>query len=57
MVQMNDNDTPPPADKSQRTATRERGPRTSVPRVIPSGGERGKIQAADADRDRTMGMH
>jgi Domain of unknown function (DUF1707)/Domain of unknown function (DUF4190) len=49
-------DTPPPADH-------ERGLRTTVPPVIRSagrpralavGGERGKIRAADADRDRVV---
>ena len=55
-----DNDTPPLADKSQRIADHERGRRTTAPRVIQAvgrtqaftaGGERGKLRAADADRD------
>ena len=55
-----DNDTPPLADKSQRIADHERGRRTTAPRVIQAvgrtqaftaGGERGKMRAADADRD------
>ena len=71
VVQMNDNDTtlipdndaPPPADNAQWIADRERGLRTSVPRVIRSagdtraftaGGERGKMRAADVDRDRVV---
>jgi hypothetical protein len=58
-----DNDTPPPADKLQRIADHERERRTTVPRVIQSvgrtqafaaGGERGKMRAADADRDRVV---
>ena len=60
---MNDNDTPPLADKSQRIADHERGRRTTVPGVIQSvgrtrvfvaGGEREKMRAADADRDRVV---
>jgi hypothetical protein len=56
-----DDDTPPLAGKS--TADRERGPRTTVPGVIQSvgrprafaaGDERGKMRAADADRDRVV---
>ena len=56
-------DTPPPADKLQRIADHERGLGTSVPRVIQSAGrtrafaagsERGKMRAADADRDRVV---
>ena len=55
-------DTPPLADKLQRIADHERG-RTTVPGVIQSvertrtfaaGGEREKIRAADADRDRVV---
>jgi len=68
-MQMNDNDTTlipdnsPLADKLQRIADHERGLRTTVPRVIQSagrtrafaaGGERGKMRAADADRDRVV---
>ena len=70
-MQMNDNgntlipgnDTPPFADKVQRIADHERGPRTTVPGVIQSagrtrafaaGGEREKMRAADADRDRVV---
>ena len=58
-----DNGTPPPADKPQPIADHERGLRTSVPRAIQSagrtrafaaGGERGKMRAADADRDRVV---
>ena len=67
---MNDNDTTlipdngtTPADRSQRIADHEYGLRTSVPRVIQSagraraftaGGERGKMRAADADRDHVV---
>ena len=60
-----DNDTPPLADKSQRIADHERGRRTTAPRVIQAvgrtqaftaGGERGKMRAADADRDRAVGQ-
>jgi Domain of unknown function (DUF1707)/Domain of unknown function (DUF4190) len=56
-----DNDTPPLADEWQPIADHERGRRTTAPRVIqPVGraqavtaaGERGKMRAADADRDR-----
>ena len=58
-----DDDAPPPADDAQRIADDERGLRTSVPRVIRSaghtrgftaGGERGKMRAADVDRDRVV---
>ena len=58
---MNDKDIPPPADTLQRTVDHERGLRRTVPRVIqsagragafPAGGERGKMRASDADRDR-----
>jgi hypothetical protein len=54
MVQMNDNDTTlipdnsPLADKLQRIADHERGERTTVP------AERGKMRAADADRDHVV---
>jgi len=57
------NDTPPLADKLQRIADHERGLRTSVPGVLQSGGrtrafaaggEREKMRAADADRDRVV---
>ena len=60
---MDDSDTSPLADQSQRIADRERGRRTTVPGVIQSagrtrvfaaGGERGKMRAADADRDRVV---
>ena len=62
-MQMDDSDTPPLADQSQRIADRERGRRMTVPGVIQSagrtgvfaaGGERGKMRAADADRDRVV---
>jgi hypothetical protein len=58
-----DNDTPPLADELQRIAGYERGLRTTVPGVIQSvgytqafaaGTERGKMRAADADRDRVV---
>ena len=58
-----DNDTPPLADELQRIADHERGRRTTAPRVIQpvgrtqaftAGGERGKMRAADADRDRVV---
>ncbi len=58
-----DNDRPPLADKSQRIADHERGLPATVPRVIQSagrtrafaaGGERGKMRAADADRDQVV---
>jgi len=57
------NDTPPLADKLQRIVGHERGLRTSVPgalqsagrtRAFAAGGERGKMRAADADRDRVV---
>ena len=57
------NDTPPLADKLQPIAGHERGLRTTVSGVIQSsgrtrtlaaGGERGKMRAADADRDRVV---
>jgi len=57
------NDTPPLADELQGIADHERGRRTTVPRLIQSvgrtgaftaGGERGKMRAADADRDRVV---
>ena len=57
------NDTPLVADKLQRIADHERGLRTTVPGVIRSagrtqafaaGGEREKMRAADADRDRVV---
>ena len=57
------NDTEGLADKSQLTIGHERGRRTTVPRVIQSagrtrafaaGGERRKMRAADADRDRVV---
>ena len=56
-------DTPSLADKSQRTADHEHGLRTTVPgmiqsvertRALAAGGERGKMRAADADRDRVV---
>ena len=58
-----DNDTPLLADESPRIADHERGRRTTAPRVIQpvgraqavtAGGERGKMRAADADRDRVV---
>jgi hypothetical protein len=58
-----DNDTPPLADELQRIAGSERGLRTTMPGVIQSvgrtqaiaaGAERGKMRAADADRDRVV---
>ena len=71
MMQMNDNgpafipgnDTSPPADKVERIADHERGPRTTAPGVIQSvrrtrafaaDGEREKMRAADADRDHVV---
>jgi hypothetical protein len=57
------NGTPPPAGKLQRIADHERGRRAAVPGVIQSAGrplafaargERGKMRAADADRDRVV---
>jgi hypothetical protein len=57
------NDTPSLADELQRIAGHERGRRTTAPRVIQSvgrtqaviaGGKRGKMRAADADRDRVV---
>jgi DUF1707 SHOCT-like domain/Domain of unknown function (DUF4190) len=58
-----DSDTPPLAGKLQRTADHERGLPATVPRVIQSAGrtpafaagcERGKMRAADADRDHVV---
>ena len=58
-----DNDTSSLADELQRIADRERGRRTTAPHVIQSvgrtqaftaGRERGKMRAADADRDRVV---
>jgi DUF1707 SHOCT-like domain/Domain of unknown function (DUF4190) len=58
-----DNDTPPRADQSQRIADHERGLPATVPRVIQyagrtpafaAGSERGKMRAADADRDHVV---
>jgi Domain of unknown function (DUF1707)/Domain of unknown function (DUF4190) len=58
-----DNDALPPADQSRRIAGQERGRQTTAPRVIQSvgrtwasaaGSERGKMRAADADRDRVV---
>ena len=58
-----DSDTPSLADELQRIADHERRRRTTAPRVIQSvrrtqaftaGGERGKMRAADADRDRVV---
>ena len=55
-----DNDTPPLADELLQIADHERGRRTTAPRVIQAvgrtqaftaGGERGKMRAADTDRD------
>ena len=66
---MNDNDTTlipdnsPLADKLQRIADHKRGERTTVPgriqsvghtREFAAGGERGKMRAANADRDRVV---
>jgi Domain of unknown function (DUF1707)/Domain of unknown function (DUF4190) len=56
-----DNDTPPPGDELQPIADHDRDRRTTLPPVIQAvgrtqaftaGGERGKMRAADADRDR-----
>ena len=58
-----DNDTPPLAGELQRIADQQRGLPVTAPRVIQSvgrtqaltaGGERGKMRAADADRDRVV---
>ncbi len=58
-----DNGTPPLADELQRIADHERGRRTTTTPLIQSvgrtqaftaGGERGKMRAADADRDRVV---
>ena len=55
-----DNDTPALADEWRRIAGHDRGRRTTAPRVIQAvgrtqaftaGGERGKMRAADTDRD------
>ena len=55
-----DNDTPPLAGELLQIADHERGRRTTTPRVIQAvartqaftaGGERGKMRAADTDRD------
>jgi hypothetical protein len=69
MVQMTDNDTTlipdnsPLADTFPWIADHERGERTAVPgriqsvertRAFAAGGERGKMRAADADRDRVV---
>jgi hypothetical protein len=60
---MDDNGTPPLADRPQRIADRGRGGRTTVPGVIQSagrtrvfaaGGGREKMRASDADRDRVV---
>jgi hypothetical protein len=66
---MNDNDTTlipdnsPLADKLRRIADHDRGERTTVAariqsvertRAFAAGGERGKMRAADADRDRVV---
>ena len=57
------NDTPPLADQLQQTVGHERGLRTTAPgmiqsvertRALAAGGERGKMRAADADRDRVV---
>jgi hypothetical protein len=56
-------DTPPLADKSQPIAGHERGLRTTMlrgdlirgrTRTFAAGGERGKMRASDADRDRVV---
>ncbi len=58
-----DNGTPPLADELQRIADHERGRRTTTTPLIQSvgrtqaftaGGDRGKMRAADADRDRVV---
>ena len=58
-----DDGTSPLADELQRIADHERGRRTTAPRVIQTGGrtqaftaggDRGKMRAADADRDRVV---
>ena len=58
-----DDGTSPLADELQRIADHERGRRTTAPRVIQAvgrtqafiaSGERGKMRAADADRDRVV---
>jgi hypothetical protein len=58
-----DGDAPPRAGRSPGTANDERGPRTTEPRVTRSAGrtrasgadgERGRMRAADADRDRVV---
>jgi Domain of unknown function (DUF1707)/Domain of unknown function (DUF4190) len=57
-----DNDTPPAADKSQRIADHQRGPATVAcviqsagrTRAFATGDERGKMRAADADRDHVV---
>jgi len=60
---MNETDIPPPAGKPQRNTDDERGLRTAAPRVVQSAertrtfaaaGERGKLRASDADRDRVV---
>ncbi len=60
---MNDDGTPPLADTLPRIADREYGRRTTVPRVLQSAGrtrafaagdERGRMRAADTDRDRVV---
>ena len=60
---MPDNDTPSLADELQRIADHERGRRPTAHRVIQpvgrtgaltAGGARGKMRAADADRDRMV---
>jgi DUF1707 SHOCT-like domain/Domain of unknown function (DUF4190) len=62
-MQMNDNDTPPPADRCQRIGHDERGLRTTMPgmtqtarqtRLRAVGNGRGRLRAADADRDRVV---
>jgi len=60
-----DDDTPRPADKLPPVADHEHGRQATVPSVIQcagrtrapaSGGERGKMRAADADRDRVVDL-
>jgi Domain of unknown function (DUF1707)/Domain of unknown function (DUF4190) len=63
VVQMNETDIPPLADKSQRTTDPERGLRTAMLRAVQTGertgtlaaaGERRKMRASDADRDHVV---
>jgi Domain of unknown function (DUF1707)/Domain of unknown function (DUF4190) len=63
LAELAENDTQPHAHKSQRIADHEHERRATVPGGIPAdgrtrafalGGERGKMRAADADRDRVV---